>query len=137
VTRVAGEPEAVLLRAGEPVLGEELMRERRRGRTPRPLAQGPAMLCQALGIDRSLNGADLARRDRVWLADDGFRWPEGEVVRLPRVGVAYAGEAADWPLRFLASAAAAKNGPAARVRRRGRGGAAGRGPSRDRRAGES
>jgi DNA-3-methyladenine glycosylase len=132
VTRRAGEPEAVLLRAGEPVLGAELMRERRRGRTPRPLAQGPAMLCQALGIDRSLNGANLARRERVWIADDGVRWPEGEVFRRPRVGVAYAGEAARWPLRFLVNVAGPGDVLAAHDRRGGRAAAARRGSSRGR-----
>jgi DNA-3-methyladenine glycosylase len=32
---------------------------RRAGQTERDLARGPARLCQALGIDRSLNGADV------------------------------------------------------------------------------
>ncbi|QIK66563.1 DNA-3-methyladenine glycosylase [Nocardioides sp. HDW12B] len=63
---VAGEGEAaaVLLRAGEVVEGLEVARARRTssgGRTPpdRDLARGPARLCQALGIDRRHDGADL------------------------------------------------------------------------------
>ena len=54
---------AVLLRAGKVIAGEELARARRaRGTTaiaPRDLARGPARLCQALGIDRSQDGADV------------------------------------------------------------------------------
>jgi len=70
-----GTATAVLLRAGRVIAGEELARRRRtaRGRaaedgqdraTPvtlaaRDLARGPARLCQALGIARDLDGADL------------------------------------------------------------------------------
>jgi DNA-3-methyladenine glycosylase len=72
-----GTPTAVLLRAGEVIAGEELAWSRRYGkpagpdrggvgsaarevaRGTRDLARGPARLCQALGIDRSLDGADV------------------------------------------------------------------------------
>jgi DNA-3-methyladenine glycosylase len=60
-----GTASAVLLRAGAIVAGEELARARRdrnRGSTPIPardLARGPARLCQALGIGRVLDGADV------------------------------------------------------------------------------
>jgi DNA-3-methyladenine glycosylase len=59
---VCGEPgraSAVLLRAGEVVDGVELARVRRATGPDRDLARGPARLCQALGIDRTHNGADL------------------------------------------------------------------------------
>jgi DNA-3-methyladenine glycosylase len=49
----------VLLRAGEIVTGEELARSRRPRSSARDLARGPARLCQALAIDRDLNGADV------------------------------------------------------------------------------
>ena len=56
---------AVLLRAGAIIAGEELARARRtRGVTTRPGSRpgtwpaGPARLCQALDIDRALDGAD-------------------------------------------------------------------------------
>ncbi len=59
-----GMASAVLLRAGEIVEGRELARARRtssggRAPTDRDLARGPARLCQALGIDRRHDGADL------------------------------------------------------------------------------
>jgi DNA-3-methyladenine glycosylase len=63
-----GSASAVLLRAGAIIAGEDLARARRargpvpEGRAriaPRDLARGPARLCQALGIDRALDGADV------------------------------------------------------------------------------
>jgi DNA-3-methyladenine glycosylase len=92
---------AVLLRAGEPVAGEARMMENRGWtRPPRPgdLTGGPAKLCQALAIDRTLDGVLL---DRPPLAiTNGEPVPEEAVAAGPRIGVDYAGEAAAWPLRF-------------------------------------
>ncbi|HLE61457.1 MAG TPA: DNA-3-methyladenine glycosylase [Thermoanaerobaculaceae bacterium] len=101
VTLRTGRPEAVLLRGALPVLGEPLIVARRSSRAGRRLLDGPARLCQGLGIDREVNGADLTSGDAIWLASDGVSCREAWVRRLPRVGVAYAGEAARWPLRFL------------------------------------
>lgn len=100
VTRGAGFPEAVLLRGGLVVTGSALV-ERRRGRRDRyGWLDGPARLCQGLSLERADNGEDLTSSEEIWLGDDGFRLPAGEILRAPRVGVAYAGEAARWPLRF-------------------------------------
>ena len=69
-------PSAVLLRAGAIIAGEELARARRsRGNTliaDRDLARGPARLCQALSIDRSLDGADVCVPGSALRV----RWPE-------------------------------------------------------------
>ena len=98
----AGTASAVLLRAGQVIAGEELARRRRsvqRGsvRRDRDLARGPARLCQALGIDRGLDGADLCVPDSPLR----LRAPGSErkpLVRTgPRVGVR---EGADVPWRF-------------------------------------
>jgi len=115
VTRRPGVPEAVLLRGGVAVAGEERIAARRGGRDRRELLNGPAKLCRGLGIDRALDGADLTTGDEVWLASDGFECRPAWVRRLPRVGVAYAGDAASWPLRFLVALEA----PAAMRRPRG------------------
>jgi DNA-3-methyladenine glycosylase len=97
----ADEGGAVLLRGGEPVQGEATMRARRgladRVR-PGDIAGGPAKLAQALGVDRALDGAALDGGD-LWIAA-GAPVGRRRVVRGPRIGVAYAGEAAMWPLRF-------------------------------------
>ena len=62
-----GSASAVLLRAGAVIAGEDLARARRtRGAASvasRDLARGPARLCQALDIDRSLDGADVCAAD--------------------------------------------------------------------------
>jgi DNA-3-methyladenine glycosylase len=96
---------AVLLRAGEPLTGVAAMRYRRHldgrpgGERAGMIAGGPGRLAQALAIDRSLDGIAL---DRVplWLAAGQAPPREAEIVVGPRIGVAYAGEAAAWPLRF-------------------------------------
>lgn len=101
VTGEADVGSAVLIRAGEPLEGDELMR-RRRGlsRAPRPgdLAGGPGKLCMALDIDRSLDGAALTGGELVITAGEPVA--PRSVAAGARVGVAYAGEAALWPLRF-------------------------------------
>ena len=53
---------AVLLRAVQPLDGEKVLEQRRGGKTGMLLTNGPAKLCQALGIDKQLNGHDLAGR---------------------------------------------------------------------------
>ena len=50
---------AVLVRALEPRTGLERMRERRGPLPDQALCSGPGKLCQALGIDGSLNGRPL------------------------------------------------------------------------------
>jgi DNA-3-methyladenine glycosylase len=93
---------AVLLRAIEPVSGVEQMRTRR-GRASDPdakLASGPARLCQAMAVDRSLDAHDLTTRDGLWLADGDGPLPEAVVETGPRVGVDYAGDWAARPWRF-------------------------------------
>ena len=97
VTEPEGYPAAVLLRAAEPLEGLATMR-RRRGRVPdRALAAGPARLTQALGIDRRLNGHDLASPP-LWIAA-GRPVPARRIVAGPRVGIRVA---VDWKLRFYA-----------------------------------
>lgn len=101
VTGEADEGGAVLLRAGEPVLGEERMRENRgwtRIARPGDLAGGPGKVCQALAIGRELDGVRLDRPP-LWIAT-GEPVAAEEIVASPRIGVDYAGEAARWPLRF-------------------------------------
>lgn len=100
VTRGAGVPEAVLFRGAVPVHGRDRLAARR-GRDGPDLLDGPAKLCRALGLTRDDDGTDLARRGALFLAGDGLVVPDEQVGRAPRIGVAYSGEAASWPLRFL------------------------------------
>jgi DNA-3-methyladenine glycosylase len=119
VTRPAGSPEAVLLRALEPVAGVALMR-RRRALPDAPawrLCRGPGALCRALGITRADDGTDLTRgRLRVL---DGVPVPPAAVLRTARIGVAYAGSHAARPWRLLIRDTGAVSGPRPPRRRDG------------------
>lgn len=59
VTEPVGHPGAVLIRAIEPVFGEELMKKRRPGKSLAELARGPGKLCRAMGIEMNHNGETL------------------------------------------------------------------------------
>ena len=91
-------PAAVLIRAVEPAAGIELMQARRGTHQLRGLASGPGKLCQAFGIDRTLNATDLCG-DVIYLEDRGE--PAPKVVTTPRIGVEYAGRGKHKPWRFL------------------------------------
>ncbi len=103
VCAAEGECEAVLLRAGEPVAGIDEMFTRRPGiGGERLLAAGPARLAQAMGIDKTHNGASLLRGGSFFCAEDdatdGVR--NGEVSQTVRIGLG-AGKGDDIPWRFV------------------------------------
>ncbi|WP_305045633.1 DNA-3-methyladenine glycosylase [Geoalkalibacter sp.] len=98
-TGTAEDAECVLIRALEPLEGLALMAKRRKTSRPELLASGPGRLCQALGIDRSFNGESLSG-PRL-LVGEGRAVPDTEIVTAARIGIDYAGEARDWPLRFF------------------------------------
>jgi DNA-3-methyladenine glycosylase len=89
----------VLLRAGQVIEGTDLAVARRPGRQrDRDLARGPARLCQALGIDRGLDGTDVCLpRSPLGIGPAAAAPGRAEVRTGPRVGIS---RAADWPLRF-------------------------------------
>lgn len=99
VTGPEGRGEAVLIRALEPLAGEDLMRASRglsSAATPKLLANGPGKLCQAFDIDRDLDGEDLLASDRLFIMKGPQ--PLERVVARPRIGIT---QAADLPWRFL------------------------------------
>lgn len=85
VTGAEGDAQAVLLRALAPLAGGERM-QARRGAHVRPvdLTNGPGKLCQALGLDRSADGAVLG--DDIRIVDDGVA-PPAEPGVSTRVGI--------------------------------------------------
>ena len=104
VTQKAGMPEAVLIRALEPVEGLKLMAMRRgpfelNDKNIMKLTNGPSRLCQAMGIDRSLYGEDLCR-NRLFIAE-GDSKQKFDIVATPRVNIDYAGEAKNYLWRFF------------------------------------
>ena len=98
--RRAGEGIAVLLRAGEILEGEELVRRNRPGAIPaHRLLAGPGNLTRGLAVDRDLDAvAARPRRTSVGGGEAG-RGVERSLTG-PRVGCESAGEAAAWPLRY-------------------------------------
>lgn len=84
VTREAGRPEAVLIRGVELPDGT--------------LLSGPGKTCRHFGIDKRMNGADITGGGPIWTEKRRRAFP---VVERPRVGVDYAGEWKDAPLRFI------------------------------------
>jgi DNA-3-methyladenine glycosylase len=98
VTEPPGFPAAVLIRAVEPLTGNELMQKRRGIENPRSLASGPGKLCQAFAIDRTLNGEDLC--GEILYIEDSAEAPPA-IAATPRIGVDYAGKWKRKPWRFL------------------------------------
>ncbi len=105
-----GSPQAVLIRAVEPLEGLEAMRAVRlahrgdpsRAMPDKCLCSGPARLCQAMAIDRGLNAVDLTGSERIWLEPGSESSPERKKIgNSARIGVAYAGEWADARLRWF------------------------------------
>lgn len=84
VTEKKGYPAAVLIRALEPVEGIGVMTKRRKKEKPEDLTSGPGKLCQALGIDRSLCGADLCGKI-IYVEDRGEK--KGAIVSASRIGI--------------------------------------------------
>jgi DNA-3-methyladenine glycosylase len=85
VTETVGYPGAVLVRAIEPLENAD------RG-------NGPALVCRALGIDRSCTGVDLVTGNLGLEAAPSV--PDADVRVGPRIGVDYAGAWAAHPWRF-------------------------------------
>lgn len=101
VTESDGKPGAVLLRAIYPAQGLETIRARRGYRRFRELTDGPAKLCQALGIDRELDGVDLCRASSPIIIERSQPVADTLVTVGPRVGLNNTPE--PWrskPLRF-------------------------------------
>jgi len=100
VTNEKNIPHAVLIRGVEPVKGLEFMLKRlKKSKPDHSIGRGPGNVSKALGISvihtsHSLGGPE------IYIADDGFKLAEGQLVSGPRIGVDYAGEDASLPYRF-------------------------------------
>jgi DNA-3-methyladenine glycosylase len=88
VTEDAENPCAVLIRAVVPLAGVEEM-EARRKRKGADLCNGPAKLCQAFAIDKSLNGWDLTCGKELWV-EKYSTIPNKSIIATPRIGIDYA-----------------------------------------------
>jgi DNA-3-methyladenine glycosylase len=87
VTEPAEFPAAVLIRAIFPTEGVDVIASRRNGQPPERWTDGPAKLCQALGIDGNLNGIDLCAEDAAIFVERGEPISDSSVTTGPRVGL--------------------------------------------------
>lgn len=86
-TGAAGRGSGVLIRAVEPLDNIDLL-EQRRGLTGTSVTNGPGKLCQALGIDLTMNGHDLHLPPLV--LTDASLHPGETITQSPRIGISKA-----------------------------------------------
>ncbi|MEI6429156.1 MAG: DNA-3-methyladenine glycosylase [Pseudanabaena sp. ELA607] len=99
----------VLIRALEPIIGMEVMQERRKINSKKgtsqgviqtkQIANGPGKLCIALGITTAMYGSDLCGAP-IWLSAATEPVADALIMATPRIGIDYAGEFALKPWRF-------------------------------------
>jgi DNA-3-methyladenine glycosylase len=101
VTNVTNVPNAVLIRAVEPLAGIDVMLQRcNKTELNKHVTRGPGNVAKALGLHTSQTGTSL-QSDELYIADDKYCYPENEIIATPRIGVAYAAEHALLPYRFI------------------------------------
>ena len=102
VTAQKDKPEAVLIRAIQPIKGISIMKKNRKFfKHPiqlKNLSNGPAKLCQALQIDKTLNGESLSG-NAIYI-EHQKNIPENCIVSSERIGLPVLEPASYWPLRF-------------------------------------
>jgi DNA-3-methyladenine glycosylase len=86
---------AVLIRAVEPLDGAELLSQNRGGREGVEMTNGPAKLCQALGIDKAMNGHNLRQKSLRLIQGESV--VEEGIVQTTRIGIS---KSKDIPWRF-------------------------------------
>lgn len=98
VTNKQNKPEAVLVRALQPLEGTEWMTQRMQTDSLTRITSGPGKLTKALGIDRTLNGKDLITSEVC--IGEGVKVNNKQIVTATRIGIDYAGPDAKLLWRF-------------------------------------
>jgi len=98
VTNKAGRAEAVLIRAAEPIAGQDIMLRRMKAHKLTRITSGPGKLTRALGIERTLNGASLL--NSAVTIETGIPVRSKNIIATTRIGIDYAGTDAMLPWRF-------------------------------------
>ncbi|WP_212744573.1 DNA-3-methyladenine glycosylase [Bacillus sp. E(2018)] len=99
VSGPVNKPEAILIRALQPIEGIEIMKERRvRAKTEIQLTNGPGKLSKAMGFTLTDSGKKMNEEDiRI---EDGMNIEPNQIISGPRIGIQYAEEAVHYPYRF-------------------------------------
>ncbi|MEO6132550.1 MAG: DNA-3-methyladenine glycosylase [Saprospiraceae bacterium] len=103
VTASKNHAHAVLIRALEPEDGIVDMAIRRHmDKADVRLTKGPGALSVAFGLNSSMTGTSLySPSTNIWIEDRGIIFMDSDICVSKRIGVAGAGEAADWPWRYF------------------------------------
>lgn len=94
-------PEAVLIRALEPLENKDLMLKIRKVKREIDIANGPGKLTKALGITSDDNNIDLTLGKNIWIEDDGYL--PNKITETTRIGIDYAKEFKEKLWRFYIS----------------------------------
>lgn len=102
VSNLEGLPEAVLIRAVEPLNGVDVIRSYRKIKSnkEKDLTNGPGKLCQALYIDKRFTGYDLVNGEELFLANGEEKGSTLDIVESRRINIDYAEEYVDKLWRF-------------------------------------
>ncbi|MGM0379919.1 MAG: DNA-3-methyladenine glycosylase [Bacillota bacterium] len=102
VTEKKDYPSAVLIRAIEPISGLDQIKKNRNIKSKKKvdLTNGPGKLTQALKIDKSLNGKELSKRNKLYIQDSKESLKDIDIVKSKRINIDYAKEWKDKLLRF-------------------------------------
>lgn len=93
-------PNAILIRAVEPLEGIDIMLQRTGKLKPdNTLTKGPGNVGKALGISKEHSGLNLMG-NKIFIVDAGINFDENEIGTSKRIGIESAGSAAAYPYRF-------------------------------------
>ena len=100
VTNNKNIPDAVLIRALDPLLGIDMMLHRTGKKIlNNTLTRGPGNAAKALGISKNHSGINLLKKE-IFIADDGYKLNDNLIGSSRRIGVESSGESALLPYRF-------------------------------------
>jgi DNA-3-methyladenine glycosylase len=98
VTNTKGNADAILIRAIEPIDGQDIMLSRRgKSKPDKTLTSGPGNVSKALGLNKTHNESSVCS-DEIWFEEKNTN--DIEIVETTRIGIDYAEEDAQLPWRF-------------------------------------
>ena len=101
VTNDLNVPDAILIRALEPIKGIEIMLERTgKKMVDNTLTKGPGNVAKALGISKNISGLIVGKKI-INIYKDDFSFLQDEIGTSKRIGIDGAGTDAELPYRFF------------------------------------